>query len=149
MAPGAMANDAEGRSLGGAVRVCLLPRVLLESAHQCPLSNRGWSGGSLPPPHTDASSVVPARSILGSHHQQTADVSSGARISAGRLVLFSGGVCSEICACISGSTDFVVRSCAKPQMAWSHQCWSAFLRCTFALARHLGELGRVYCRVHA
>src|SRR5262252_2835859 len=144
-----MADDTEGRSLGGAVRVCLLPRVLLESAHERDVSGRRRSGISLPPPHTDASSAVPARSVLGSHHQQTADLSSGTRISAGRLVLFSRRVCSEICACISGVTDFVVSSCAKPQVAWFRQRWSAFLRCTSALAVHLGELACVYCDVHA
>src|SRR6516165_2265611 len=107
-----MADDAERRSLGGAVRVCLLSRVLLEPTHERALSYRHRSGGSLPPAHTDASSAVPARGILGSHHQQTANVSSGTRICARRLVLFPRRLCPEISARISGLTDFVFNSCA-------------------------------------
>src|SRR6516162_1206641 len=102
-----MADDTERRSLGGAVRVCLLPRVLLESAHERDVSTWRRSGSSFPSSHTDASSTVPARNILGSHHQQTADVSFGTRIPARRLVLFPRRLCSEIVACISGLTDFV------------------------------------------
>src|SRR6516164_8410822 len=110
-----MAGDAEKRSMGGAVRLYLLLRLFLESAHKRAVSYRRGSWRALPPPDADATSAVPAWSILGCHHQQTADLSSGTRISTRRLVLFPRRLCAEIAARISGFTDSLVSSCTKPK----------------------------------
>ena len=149
MPKSAMADDPEGRSLGGTVRVCLLPRVPWNQP-----TNAMYQLGAGPASLFFRRILMPPLLylrgvfwVLITSKRPTFVLGRG--YPQGVWFLFSRRVCSEICACISGSTDFVVSSCTKPQVAWSHQRWSAFLRCTIALARHLGELGCVYCRVHA
>lgn len=115
VAASALAGNSQGRFVGDADCLRLLLRVLLASAHERPRSDGGWPSGARPAPAAFASFAVSARSVLGAHLREAADVYSRARVSARCMVLLSGDLCSEISSWVSGFADFVSSCCGRDE----------------------------------